>query len=67
MYEVIVLMAFGGLQVVFFVVGRFHEGHKWEKVARLHLIAVLGHPVVAKTLEDYAVHIVIYSGKVLGH
>lgn len=31
------------------------------------VVHFLGHPVVAESIKDYAIHFVIYSGYILGH
>jgi hypothetical protein len=66
--EFIIFAAFGVLQIV------FHNAHKitgfgfMKKVSEHHWVVWLFHPVVAHTFQDYFIHFVIYSGRVItGH
>jgi hypothetical protein len=66
--EVWIFMAFGVLQIL------FHQAHKLTSVAFLkklsenHWVVWIFHPVVAHTAQDYIIHFVIYSGRIItGH
>jgi hypothetical protein len=67
MQEVIIFGAFGVLQVAFHFMHKAHaEGSVWYKVKHSHYLVLAAHPVVSHTIQDYAIHIVIYSGKIIG-
>jgi hypothetical protein len=66
--EFIIFVAFGVLQLV------FHNAHRitglgfMKKVSEHHWVVWLFHPVIAHTFQDYFIHFVIYSGRVItGH
>ena len=65
MNELIVLCSFFGLQACFAWFHHVTGSTLWQKVFHLPVVVVLAHPTVAHTLQDYAIHFVIYSGKVI--
>jgi len=67
MNELLVLLGFGVLQISFHSVEKLKDKCSFFKNAeKYHWIVWLGHPVVVHTIRDYAIHIVIYSGKIIG-
>lgn len=68
MNEILILGAFGVLQVSFHKLEKAAHGQGWiHKVTHSHALVWLLHPTIAHTLQDYVIHIVIYSGKIIGH
>lgn len=66
--EVWIFVAFGVLQVV------FHNAHRitgvafMKKISENHWVVWMFHPVVLHTFQDYTIHFIIYSGRVItGH
>lgn len=67
--ELIVLGAFFVLQLSFHNLHRLHDvfcSAFWQRVSHSPLWLVVFHPTVAHTIQDYSIHFVVYSGKVLG-
>lgn len=68
MNELLIFGAFGVLQVTFHKLEKASQGKGFiHKVSHSHTLVWLLHPTVAHTIQDYAIHIVIYSGKIIGH
>lgn len=63
--EAIVFCSFFALQAFFAYFHHATNSKVWQKVVHLPVVVVLAHPTVAHTLQDYAIHFVIYSGKVI--
>lgn len=66
--EIWIFVAFGILQLI------FHNAHRitgvafMKKLSDNHWVVWMFHPVVAHTVQDYAIHFIIYSGRVFtGH
>lgn len=66
--EILIFAAFGAMQIL------FHNAHRitglkfMKRIANHHWVVWLFHPIVAHTIEDYFIHFVIYSGRVIsGH
>jgi hypothetical protein len=64
--ELLIFLAFAGLQTL------FHSGHKLsdvtvvKKISEHHWVIWIFHPVTLHAIQDYAIHFVIYSGKLIG-
>lgn len=68
MNEILILVAFGALQLTFHKVEKLAHGQGLlYRVTHSHKLVWLLHPAVAHTVQDYAIHVVIYSGKLIGH
>lgn len=68
MTELLIFGAFGMIQLA------FHEGHRaishplMYKLTHKPWIIWVFHPSMVHTIQDYGIHFVIYSGKVIsGH
>jgi hypothetical protein len=63
--EVLIFLAFLACQVLF---ATMHKAHniKWlMKITDNHYLVWLAHPAVVHSVHDYAIHFVIYSGRVI--
>jgi hypothetical protein len=66
--EIIIFMAFGMLQICFHNVHLIKGLSFMKKISEHHWVVWIFHPVVAHTFQDYFIHFVIYSGRVIsGH
>jgi hypothetical protein len=66
--EVLIFAAFGVLQIVFHSVHKITGLHSMKKLAQHHWVVWMFHPVVVHTFQDYFIHFVIYSGRIIsGH
>jgi hypothetical protein len=68
MKEVLIFLGFGGVQLL------FHESHRLSshplvyKITHKPWLLWVFSPAAVHTVQDYAVHVVIYSGKIItGH
>lgn len=68
MKELLIFVAFGGIQTL------MHQSHRLSahpllyKITHKPWLVWILHPTVAHTVQDYAIHVVIYSGKIIsGH
>lgn len=68
MKEFLIFGAFGALQVAFHAAHRkMEDRHSFlYKIRHSHFLVWGFHPAVTHAVQDYAIHFVIYSGKVFG-
>lgn len=65
MTDGIVFLGFIGLQCCFFASEHFANNCTIAWLRKRHYLVWLIHPVVLHSIKDYAIHIVIYSGKII--
>ena len=66
--EAIIFFVFMGLQICFHNFHRVSHLKIIKKISEHHWVVWLFHPVVAHTFQDYAIHLFIYSGRIIsGH
>jgi len=69
MHEIWVVIAFGTIQFVAYIAEHkphlFHNKFHFERIVRWHVVVWLAHPVILHTMQDYVIHFVVYSGRVL--
>lgn len=64
--EATVFFGFCILQITFVCMEKLGKRFpSFKIVAKFHYLVWLGHPVVVHTVKDYAIHFVIYSGKII--
>lgn len=66
-HELAVLIAFACIQCLFAWLHHVNETKLTHRLTHLPVVAILASPTMIHTIQDYAIHIVIYSGKILGH
>lgn len=69
MTEVITAFAFFGIALVAHFLHELCEKHKcswFGRGAHYAILGVLFHPAVSESAREYAIHLIIYSGHVLG-
>lgn len=68
MKELLIFGAFGGIQ---FLAHKSHQMSQHQllyKITHKPWLVWIIHPSVAHTIQDYVIHVVIYSGKIIsGH
>lgn len=68
MKELLIFGAFGGIQLLIHESHRIGQHKTLYKITHKPWLIWLVHPAVAHTIQDYAIHVVIYSGKIIsGH
>lgn len=65
MTDGIVFLGFIGLQCCFFASDKFGNHFIIAWLRKRHYLVWLIHPVVLHATQDYAIHIVIYSGRII--
>lgn len=67
--EFLIFLGFGALQVGFVMTEKLKKHCRiFKHTEKYHWMVWLGHPVVIHTVQDYAIHFVIYSGRIIsGH
>lgn len=67
--ELIVFVAFFSLQAVFHGLQHFthvlDQSKLWERIVHSQVLVLVFHPTVLHTIQDYSIHFVIYSGKII--
>lgn len=66
-HEFIVFIAFVGIHGIAHFTEHFKESKIYHKIVSMHIFAVIVHPAVGHAVVEYIVHIVVYSGRIIGH
>lgn len=64
--EVLVFISFCGLQGLYHWLESTYGKHAWlQQLAHCHIVVLALHPAVIHGVQDYLIHFVVYSGKVI--
>lgn len=65
--ELLTFVAFVCLQASFHAAAELSHNHILSKIVKCQAVAVVAHPTVLHAIQDYAIHVVVYSGMILHH
>jgi hypothetical protein len=65
--ELLTFIAFVCLQGSFHAAAELSHNHWLGKLVKFQAVAVVAHPTVLHAIQDYAIHVVVYSGMIIHH
>lgn len=66
--ELLIFLSFGLLQIVFYQAHKISKYKYLGKLVHSHFAVWVFHPTVLHAVQDYGIHFVIYSGRIIsGH